>query len=79
MFSFLNLQMRGSGATPKAPLELSSSMMEKRLIDQNPHLSIKSNNREPLNQYLSKVLENLIIKFVPLLHRTEIVSFSLLK
>ena len=37
----LNLQMWGSGVTPKAPLELSSSMMEKRLIDQKSHLSIK--------------------------------------
>jgi len=41
IIAVLNLQMWGSGVTPKAPLELSSSMMEKRLIDQNSHLPIK--------------------------------------
>ena len=37
----LNLQMWGSGATLKALLEAPASMMGKRLIDQNPQISMK--------------------------------------
>jgi len=37
----LNLQMWGSGVTPKALIEASASMMGKRLIDQNPQISMK--------------------------------------
>jgi len=37
----LNLQMWGSGVTPKALIAHLRAMMEKRLIDQNSHLSIK--------------------------------------
>ncbi len=38
----LNLQMWGSGVTLKAPLELLSSMMEKRLIDRSSQYSMKA-------------------------------------
>ena len=37
----LNLQMRGSGVTQSALLEASASMMGKRLIDQNSHLTME--------------------------------------
>ena len=52
VIAVLNLRMWGSGVIPKALIELSSSMIGKRLIDQNSHLSIKSINREPHTQTL---------------------------
>ncbi|MCD6381026.1 MAG: transposase [Candidatus Odinarchaeota archaeon] len=45
VIAVLNLQMWGSGVTPKAPLELSSSMMEKLLVDQNLPISMKVHQR----------------------------------
>ena len=47
----LNLQMWGSGVTPKALLEASASMMGKWLIDQNSNLTRRSINHEPLVSY----------------------------